>query len=311
MTSPVAVSVVIPTYNRCAMLRNAVESVLAQDGAPPFELVIVDNNSRDGTAQEARAWSEKHPGTVRHVAEPEQGNAHARNRGVRTAAGPIIAFLDDDVVVARDWLATLAGALASRPELSFVGGRVMPAWPEPPPAWLTPTHWMPLAVLDYGPEELIIDRHQPRGLVTANFAVRRDVFDEVGGFSPALQRVPDGIGSMEDHEFLQRICRSGKRGAYLPRMVATSPVDRERLSKAYHRRWHTGHGHFYAVMRDPEWERSRFRIAGVPSHLYREILSHGFQWLRTTLEGNAEAAFLHECELRFIRGFIGQRWRAA
>ena len=311
MPSALAVSVVIPTYNRSALLRDAVESVLAQDYDQPFEIVIVDNNSPDDTARVARDLSEAHPGTVRYVAEPEQGNAHARNRGVRTARGPIIAFLDDDVVVARDWLSVITQALSARPELSFVGGRVLPDWREPPPSWLTPAHWSPLALLDYGPNELVIDRRGPRGLLTANISFRREVFDEVGWFSPELQRVTDRIGSMEDTEFLLRVCRGGKQGRYLPQMVVRAPVDKERLSKAYHRRWHTGQGHFYAVMRDPEWERSGFRIAGVPGHLYRQTLSHGFQWLRTRLTGNADAAFTHECHLRFFRGFIHQRRAAA
>ena len=69
----------------------------------------------------------------------------------------------------------------------------------------------PLALLDYGPDELIIGGNSPRGLLTANIAFRRSVFDEVGTFSPHLQRVKNMIGSMEDTEFLLRVCRSGRR----------------------------------------------------------------------------------------------------
>jgi len=86
-------------------------------------------------------------------------------------------------------------------------------------------------------------------------------------------------------------------------------VDLERLNKSYHRRWHTGHGHFYAVMRDPEWERSSFRVAGVPGHLYKETASHALGWLSRIVTGNTDAAFLHECRLRFFSGFYRQRRR--
>ena len=308
----VEVSVVIPTYNRSALLKDAVGSVLGQSSADtqtPFEIVIVDNNSQDDTESVARALVDAHPGRVHYVRETQQGNAHARNRGVQTARGEIIAFIDDDVAVEGDWLTTLTNTLASRPEMSFVGGRVLPQWTGPPPSWLTPEHWSPLALLDYGPEELIISGERPRGLLTANIAFRRRVFTEVGSFSPHLQRVKNMIGSMEDTEFLMRVCRSGKQGLYLPQMIARAPVEAERLSKTYHRRWHTGHGHFYALMRDPQWERSKFSFAGIPAHLYKQTLTHGLSWVKTTITGNADAAFTHECRLRFFGGFFRQRRR--
>lgn len=306
MGSAPEVSVVIPTYNRSALLRSAVDSVLAQDTHVPFEIVIVDNNSQDDTAAVVRSLMD---GRVRYVLEREQGNAHARNRGVESAAAGIIAFIDDDVTVASNWLTSLKQALDARQDLSFVGGKVLPQWNGAPPSWVTPEHWAPLALLDYGPDELVIAGKSPRGLLTANIAFRRSVFDEVGRFSPHLQRVKDFIGSMEDTEFLMRVCRSGKQGMYLPQMIASAPVDLERLNKSYHRRWHTGHGHFYAVMRDPEWERSSFRVAGVPGHLYKETASHALGWLSRIVTGNTDAAFTHECRLRFFSGFYRHRRR--
>jgi len=309
MASDFEVSVVIPTYNRSAMMRNAVSSVLAQDTRVSFEIVIVDNNSHDDTQTVARALVDQHPGKVHYVREEQQGNAYARNRGVQTARAGVIAFLDDDVTVDSNWLTTLSTALATRKDLSFVGGRVLPEWPGAPPSWLTTDHWSPLALLDYGPEELTIAGESPRGLLTANIAFRRSVFDDVGQFSPHLQRVKDVIGSMEDTEFLMRVCRSGKQGLYLPQMIARAPVEVERLSKTYHRRWHTGHGHFYAVMRDPAWERSSFRIADVPGHLYKQTFAHGLGWLKNLALRDPDAAFTHECRLRFFRGFFRQRRR--
>ncbi len=309
MSSEPEVSVIIPTYNRSTLLRDAVNSVLGQDSRSTFEIIVVDNNSKDDTAAVVRSLMDQHPGRLSYIVETEQGNAYARNRGVKTARAPVIAFIDDDVTVESNWLTSLKNALDSRAELSFVGGKVLPQWTTTPPSWLTPEHWSPLAVLDYGPDELIIGGNSPRGLLTANIAFRRSVFDEVGTFSPHLQRVKDAIGSMEDTEFLLRVCRSGKQGMYLPGMVARAPVDNERLSKEYHRRWHTGHGHFYAVMRDPEWERSSFRLANVPGHLYKQTAVHTLNWVGRIVTGNTDAAFTHECRLRFFNGFFRQRRR--
>lgn len=309
MSSEPEVSVVVPTYNRSALLRSTVNSVLNQDTQVPFDVVVIDNNSSDDTRDVVQSLMESHPGRVHYVFERKQGNAHARNRGVEEARGSIIAFVDDDVTVDTNWVTSLKTILDSRRDLSFVGGKVLPQWNGPPPSWLTPDHWAPLALLDYGPDELPISGKNPRGLLTANIAFRRGVFEDTGMFLPDLQRVKNMIGSMEDHEFLLRVCRSGKQGIYTPHMIATTHIDTERLTKSYHRRWHTGHGHFYAILGDRDWERSKFRLAGVPAHLLKETATNALIWFSKMIRGNADAAFVNECRLRFFSGFFRQRRR--
>ena len=309
MSNEPEVSVVIPTYNRSALLRSTVDSVLNQDTQTTFEVILIDNNSSDDTKDVVASLIETYPGKVRYVVERKQGNAHARNRGIEEARGAIVAFVDDDVTVDKNWLTSLKTILDARSDLSFVGGKVLPQWNGPPPSWLTPDHWAPLALLDYGNDEFAISGNSPRGLLTANIAFRRNVFEETGMFLPDLQRVKDMIGSMEDHEFLLRVCRSGKQGIYTPRMIATTHIDTERLTKAYHRRWHTGHGHFYAVLADPDWERSKFRLAGVPAHLFKETATNALLWCGRVLSGKTDAAFVNECRLRFFSGFFRQRRR--
>jgi len=309
MSNEPEVSVVIPTYNRSALLRSTVDSVLNQDTQTTFEVIVIDNNSSDDTKDVVASLIETYPGKVRYVVERKQGNAHARNRGIEEAKGAIVAFVDDDVTVDKNWLTSLKTILDARSDLSFVGGKVLPQWNGPPPSWLTPDHWAPLALLDYGNDEFAISGNSPRGLLTANIAFRRNVFEETGMFLPDLQRVKNMIGSMEDHEFLLRVCRSGKQGIYTPRMIATTHIDTERLTKAYHRRWHTGHGHFYAVLADPDWERSKFRLAGVPAHLFKETATNALLWCGRVLSGKTDAAFVNECRLRFFSGFFRQRRR--
>ena len=302
------ISVIIPTYNRSELLRNAVLSLLNQDVSEiTFEIIVVDNNSSDNTEAAVQLLGASNPGKLRYIFEPQQGNANARNAGIQNAQGSIIGFIDDDVVVEGNWLKSLKAIFHTRHDLSFVGGRVLPQWSGPLPSWLSPEHWSPLALLDYGQHELAISGENPPGLLTANIAFRRTVFDEVGMFSPNLQRVKDGIGSLEDHEFLLRVCRSGKKGRYDPDLVARAPVDSERLTKDYHRRWHTGHGRFYAIMRDPEWERTSLRLFGVPLHLYRQTMMNGFVWIKNILRGNKDHAFVNELQLRFFVGFFLQR----
>ena len=302
------ISVVVCTYNRAALLREALRSLFAQKIENlNYEIIVVDNNSSDDTPATVESLKAESPVNLRYVRESRQGNAYARNAGVAQADASIIAFLDDDCTADENWLATIKTALDRDPELAFVGGRVLPVWESEPPSWLNASHWAPLALLDYGTEEREISGLTPLGLLTANIAVRKEVFDELGGFLTSLQRVKGSIGSMEDHEFLLRMCRAGKRGLYLPDLITWAGVDPERMTKAYHRRWHTGHGHFYAVFNDPEWERSRFQIAGVPSHLYTETARQAVAWGSKLLSGKRDAAFESECRLRFFYGFFRQR----
>ena len=309
--NPAEISVVVCTYNRAALLTRAVESLFAQQAeGTRFEILVVDNNSNDNTRAVVESLQAKSPVPLRYIFEPRQGNAYARNTGVEQAEAPIVAFIDDDVVATDNWVSAIKSGFARYPQLSFIGGKVLPLWEGDPPSWLTRAHWAPLALLDYGDKEAEIAGQMPLGLLTANIAFKKDVFADVGQFSPSLQRIKDAIGSMEDTEFLMRACRSGKTGRYLPDLVTWGSIDPERLTKAYHRRWHTGQGHFYGVMNDPEWERSSFRLAGVPGHLYRESARNAVGWLTRVLLGQRDEAFVNECQLRFFRGFLKQRRRS-
>jgi len=302
------ISVVVPTYNRSTLLERALRSLFSQAADElSFEIIVVDNNSSDATPETVESLKTSSPVRLRSVREPRQGNAYARNTGIDHAAAPIVAFLDDDVVADENWVRTIKAALDRDRQLSFVGGRILPLWEQVPPSWLTPAHWAPLALLDYGKDRKVIAGAAPPGLLTANIGVRREVFDEIGRFSPALQRVKGGIGSMEDHEFLLRMCRRGKSGMYVPDLITRAAVDPERMTKSYHRRWHRGHGRFYAIMHDPEWERSSFQLAGVPGHLYKETARHAVMWCSRVLTGNTDAAFESECQLRFFYGFFSER----
>jgi glycosyltransferase involved in cell wall biosynthesis len=84
------VSVIVPTYNRSAMVREAIASVLAQRDVD-FELIVVDDGSTDGTFEMLA-----HMGHVKVERTERCGPAAARNRGVTVASAPLIAFLDSD-----------------------------------------------------------------------------------------------------------------------------------------------------------------------------------------------------------------------
>ena len=300
--------IVVPTHNRAESLRRTLASVVGQTYAGPVpEILVVNNNSTDDTAPVCAAFAPR----VRMIDEPAQGLSHARNAGIQALRhldrNDVIAFIDDDIEAQPDWAATMMAAFEAEPSIDCVGGRVLAAHPAALPAWLTAEHWAPLALQDHGPVQRVFDERAPVGLVGANFAFRRDVFDRIGGFSPAVQRVKDGIGSTEDHEFLRRLYAAGGTALYTPDAIVTTDVPAERMTREYHRRWHRGHGRFHAVMKTPEVERSRARVLGVPVHLFRRALQDALAWLRSVITGDADRAFGAETRLWFFSGFLRER----
>lgn len=305
------VSVNVCTYNRHELLRDALESILNNqlDDGVRFEIVVVDNNSTDQTRQVIESFIERGNTNVRYLFEGRQGLSYARNAGIALARSNIVAFTDDDVQVGSDWVATIKRSFDSHPEVDCVGGRVLPSWSSPPPSWLTAKHWSPVALADYGDQPFYVNAGNRRCLITANMAFRKDALERIGKFHPHLQRVQDSIGSMEDHELLVRLWRENGQGLYLPQLVVRAHVVAERLTKRYHRRWHFGHGRFYALARLEEMEGSRWgRLFDVPAHMYKQAAAAAVAWLGRLLKGDRDGAFVHETKLLFFAGFLRRRY---
>lgn len=107
--APIRVSVVIPTLGRPQSLDRAIRSVLAQSSVEGFELVVVDNDPAASARSVLDAFGPGASVAVRYVAAPQPGVSNARNAGVATARGELIAFLDDDQSAPPGWLERLLG----------------------------------------------------------------------------------------------------------------------------------------------------------------------------------------------------------
>jgi glycosyltransferase involved in cell wall biosynthesis len=303
------ISVVISTYNRADRVGDALERLLRQRGVR-YEVIAVDNNSTDGTRQVIESYVARSDGRLQYVFEGQQGVSHGRNTGVAASRAPLIAFTDDDMRMADDWLLKIKQAFDAHPELDCVGGRVLPLWLAERPTWLTQRHWSPIALLDYGPEPVLLDASRRQVLVTANFAVRRAAFDRVGGFSPLTQRTMNDVCSTEDNELQIRLWRTGVRGMYFPDILGWAQAPPRRLTKDYHRRWHRRHGRCMALMRDEEFEASKAgRLFDIPAHLFRQTAGNIGKWAAAWLRHDEAETFWCETRLWFFVGFVQQRYR--
>ena len=310
-------SVVIATYNRAADLGATLDSLSRLRPAGDWEVIVVDNNSTDGTRGVVEAAARSFPAPLRCVCEREQGRSPALNAGIRVARGEIIATTDDDVRVEPDWLDRAAEGL-ERLQCDYVGGRVLPIWGAAPPAWLPErggTHWAVIALLDYGGQPLEFGNRVPLGV---NMAFRRSAFDRAGLLDPHTGRKAGTLLGQEVREWCIRARAAGVRGCYVPELVVRHIIPAARLDKAYFRRWFYWRGISRAMlyekagldMEAPEQTSLDFRtvphVLGVPRYLYRKALTSAAASLRAMVRRDAVAAFEHELWVWFFAGIVRQ-----
>jgi GT2 family glycosyltransferase len=195
------VSVIIPARNAEAFLSEELAALAAQEFDRCWEVVVVDNESTDGTAQLAQRWSDALP-ALRVVPCAGLGVNRARNAGVRTARAPKLLICDADDVVGPGWLQAMYDALDAA---DVVGGSLVTAELNaglPGLARIGGTKTKLLKTLDHLP-------YAPGG----NMGFRRAVFDAVDGFDEAF------IGGGDEVDFCWRAQYAGFSIAFVPGSV--------------------------------------------------------------------------------------------
>jgi len=181
------VSAIMPVYNGEQFLQASLESVLAQD-YEPLEIVVCDDGSTDRTGEILAAFP-----SVTVIQQERGGAAAARNAAVAASSGELVAFFDADDLWPANRVSLQAQHLAEHPEAACVLGRQ--EWMNPPP-WLTRD-----AV--YGDLD---------GIPLLSAMIRRQVFDDLGGFDVSFRVA-------EDTDLLIRMRERGIELAILPEVV--------------------------------------------------------------------------------------------
>jgi len=304
------VTVVICTYNRSKILATTLSSVAASQlpAQIRWEVLVVDNNSSDGTRKVVEEFCNCHPGRFRYVFEAIQGLSHARNSGIRHARGEIIAFTDDDVIVEPTWLWNLTCSLASDRWVG-AGGRILPTDNFSPPRWLVLDGPRSMAGalyahFDLGDKLRRLDR-PPYG---ANMAYRKAIFQKYGDFRTDLGRCGDSLISNEDTEFGGRLIAAGESLLYEPSAKVYHPVPESRLRKDYFLAWWFDAGR--ARVREAG---RRQAVCGISRHylrIPRVILFHlpklVFQWISALDE---QQRFIRKCWVWTTFGEISEMFR--
>ncbi len=301
-------SVVICTFDRSESLAKALASLSAQllPDSVEWEVLVVDNNSRDKTREVAEDFCRQCPGRFRYVFEPRQGKSYALNRGIREARGDIVAFTDDDVTLEPVWLHNLTAGLYSG-EWAGAGGRTLPEPGFVPPGWLALEKryaLAPLAIFDLGSQAHEL-KESPFG---NNMAFRKTVLEKYCGFRADLgpRAGSSRPQKSEDSEFGTRLLLAGERFRYEPAAIVYHCVPQERIEKEYFLKWwfDKARSDIQAFgIPDPKW-----CVAGIPARLFRRLAVWTLRWMAAV-----ESSRRFDCKLK-VWTLIGQirecyRWR--
>ena len=202
------VSVVIPVRNDAVRLRKCLEALDAQTFAERFEVIVVDNGSRD----DPHAVVAEHP-RARLVSESEPSSYAARNLGVRHVRSEVLAFTDADCVPSPDWVERGHARVAEAGDDAFVAGRVDVFVPDPD----APTAAELYELVHAFPQERYAREYS--FAATANLWVGASGFQRVGEFN-------SGLVSSGDLEWGQRARRAGMRGTYADDVRVAHPARR-------------------------------------------------------------------------------------
>ncbi|MDF1826056.1 MAG: glycosyltransferase [Verrucomicrobiales bacterium] len=185
-----SMSVIVCTYRGSATLVECLDSLVALD-YPAVELLLVNDGS-DNRVSELVAEYDK----IREISIPHSGLSAARNIGAEAAQGEILVYTDDDCIVEPDWLRWMAHQFLRNDSVGCAGG------PNIPPAPQSAMQAV-IAAAPGGPTHVLLTDAEAEHLPGCNLAVRKDVFEEVGGFNPIFRTAGDDV------DFCWRVLEAG------------------------------------------------------------------------------------------------------
>lgn len=246
-------NVILPTHNPHAGRLARTLAALRAQSLPPdhWDLTLIDNASTSALSERLSGDPQLDVGwhsAVRIVRENQLGLTSARLRGFDETTGNGLVLVDDDNVLAPDYLSRAADVFASRPEVGVFGGKNLPEYEVPPPDWFDKIHG-PLAVGDHGSNPLFARwngephrEYPPFAPVGAGLCLRREVATVWASETRrnphrrSLDRAGDSLASGGDNDIVLTALEQGLSVAYFPDLTLTHLIPASRLTSGYHSR---------------------------------------------------------------------------
>lgn len=311
MTAPDGITVAICAYNAANRIGPTLAHLRAQACAGlAWEVILVDNGSTDGTAEIARsAWDGYSGAPLSVVVEARRGVGHARRRALEAARYELLAFVDDDNWLGRDWVRVAVDVMRRHPDAGACGGLNEPAYEVDPPRWFAAVS----AGLALGPQgDNADDVTFSRGaLWGAGLVIRRSAWRSVLALElgPRLPGRLDGsLMAAEDTQICLELRAAGWRLRYEPQLKLQHAIPPNRLQWQYLLALHRGSGeatpyldaYHVALRQGTRWtlaDRIRWSWPWQAAHALSRIARHPWQFAtrhRSFQHGNADVLRLDE-----------------
>jgi glycosyltransferase involved in cell wall biosynthesis len=237
------VSVVICSYNRAAYIGAALDSLYHQTASKDdFEVIVVDNNSSDGTDEVVKTWRVANPdGHFYYSTETKQGASFARNKGAALAKADWLCFMDDDAIATPDYIQNIIRHTQSHPTVLGFGGKIIPKYIPEEPRWMSYYVSSLVGNFDYAPVACAFENG--RYPLESNMILKKSAFDLVGGFNEAI---PGVVGTLriggEGKELFYKVIALGEKIYYDPSICVYHVVEVKKLTPEYMYRVASGIG---------------------------------------------------------------------
>lgn len=266
------------TYNRASRLDRLVAALRAQSCPVPFEILAVNNNSRDDTLDVLARLQQQTGAPLRVVTETAPGIVPARNRALKeTLDRDILVFIDDDELPVPGFLQAAHDAIV-HDGAHCVGGKIEIDFTEHArPAWLDDEIAGFLGRLDHGTEaRWVADDTTPVWSGNTAYAMQYFRSHPELRFDARYNRAGEGVGGGEDAMMLRTLLELGARIRYRPDMVVLHAVDAWKLKHSYFVKLHYRAGLRQGRFLLPTFPRT---VLGVPPFLATQCLLHGARTL--------------------------------
>lgn len=293
------ISIVICTYNNADSLRITIDQLLNQTvkHAQMFELIIIDNNSSDHTANVINSFTSTHI-TYKHYFESRQGLSHARNTGIEKASGRYILFTDDDAEIYSGWLDKYLEYIeATQAECIF--GKIEVIWDQPKPWWFDDSYSGFFAVIDHGNEILNVkDKTKP--FFGKNFCIKKSFLTDMGGFDPELGRKGTELAGGEEILIFYRLIDQQSNVTYYPDITVGHRLKpREYTEENIRKQYIACAKPILQIAKTQPGKRIGTRPLGVLENQVKDVFDAGFAFLAARLKGDSKDAFFQS--MRFSR----------
>lgn len=237
------ISVIVCSYNREKYIAEAINSLVNQTLSPDlYEVLIIDNNSKDRTAEISLELIEKHKDThqILYFKEASQGLCFARNRGIVEAKGKFICYMDDDGIADADFLEVQYNFLIQNPQVIGLGGKIIPRYVHGKPEWIDGILEGLVSKVDYGNTNFQYSgRKYPVG---CNMTYRRDILVQVGMFDTSVGQVGDNLVRGDETELFERIKKMNQPVYYLGKSRVEHVIEESRLTREHIKKMSEGVG---------------------------------------------------------------------